>query len=392
MQMTGLVDLDGHPLLDPKTGRKMDRSEFQKRSAYGTSVSSRFSNQYQNRYFYQDASRFFNLVNITDKTLWYLDRHGNLSGYDAQTRRQVGNINPPGPGATSSSEPFLTLFLSYYPYSPFDEVSTRILATAHSVYQVDFKARSASAILTLTNDDEIGGGTVVTFGYDEPTRTTVLVTTHKSVRYLDSQGREIFSLPYQPGSHDYPLIRLSLLNPTNDAADKYAVWFDPDSDLNLKSGWKMPIHVAWLSPHGVISKSAELPTLRMPTGTMDWSDRIATALLPLPLQFAVDDRNSTPWILLSLALAIISAVIGWRLMRRYNYSTGASVGWTLFIVLLGVAGLLTLLCVQEWPARELCPKCKKLRAVDRDTCEHCGSTFPPPEKTGTEIFGSLTKV
>ena len=26
----------------------------------------------------QDAGRFFSLVNFTDKTLWYLDRHGKL--------------------------------------------------------------------------------------------------------------------------------------------------------------------------------------------------------------------------------------------------------------------------------------------------------------------------
>ena len=64
-------------------------------------------------------------------------------------------------------------------------------------------------------------------------------------------------------------------------------------------------------------------------------------------------------------------------------------GWTLFVFLLGVAGLLTLLCVQEWPAREACSHCKKLRAVDRELCEHCQSPFAPPERNGTEIFAPL---
>jgi RNA polymerase subunit RPABC4/transcription elongation factor Spt4 len=48
--------------------------------------------------------------------------------------------------------------------------------------------------------------------------------------------------------------------------------------------------------------------------------------------------------------------------------------------------------VQEWPARESCPNCKKLRVVDRDQCEHCGADFAPPEKNGTEIFEPLIAV
>jgi len=45
--------------------------------------------------------------------------------------------------------------------------------------------------------------------------------------------------------------------------------------------------------------------------------------------------------------------------------------------------------VQEWPARVVCPQCKKRRTVDRENCEHCGAPFPPPEKNGTEIFVPL---
>ena len=50
------------------------------------------------------------------------------------------------------------------------------------------------------------------------------------------------------------------------------------------------------------------------------------------------------------------------------------------------------LSVQEWPARETCPDCKKLRVVDREHCEHCGADFAPPEKNGTEMFEPLVAV
>ena len=58
----------------------------------------------------------------------------------------------------------------------------------------------------------------------------------------------------------------------------------------------------------------------------------------------------------------------------------------LYFRLLMVPGLLAFLSVQEWPARESCPQCRKPRLVDREHCEHCGAEIPPPEKTGTEIF------
>ena len=61
----------------------------------------------------------------------------------------------------------------------------------------------------------------------------------------------------------------------------------------------------------------------------------------------------------------------------------------MFHLLFGLSGLLAFLSVQEWPTREACPNCQKLRVVDRALCEHCGAPFAPPEKSGTEIFAAL---
>jgi hypothetical protein len=115
-------------------------------------------------------------------------------------------------------------------------------------------------------------------------------------------------------------------------------------------------------------------------------------LLPPALHLGIDHRINSVWNLCGLALAFISAFIGFSLLKRYNVPAKATIGWTLFIFLLGIIGLLALLCTEEWPERERCPACKKLRSVDRATCEHCGSTFSPPEKNGSEIFAPLLKV
>jgi hypothetical protein len=95
---------------------------------------------------------------------------------------------------------------------------------------------------------------------------------------------------------------------------------------------------------------------------------------------------------LSLIVALVCVPAAWWLGRRYHFSVAAKVSWVGFIVLTGIPGLLAFLSVQEWPARETCPKCGKQRVVEREHCEHCGAEFPAPEKTGIEIFEPVGKL
>lgn len=390
--VTEYSDLEGHPLLDPKTGHKMQQNEFSRHLAYGGGVSStlKYRNQNQYQYSIHDASSFFSLWNITDKTLWYLDRHGKLMGYDGQTRKFVGSLNPHGYDGKLESEPFLQRANSSS-YNSYGDVPQKIIATAKTVYQVDFKERTLKPVFTLTND-EIGGYSEEQASYEDnhPVK-RFLITTRKTVCLMDNDGQSIFAIPYKPGYFEYPQVQLSFLQPTNGSMNKFAVWFDPDYQLNQKVGWTMPIHIVWLGEDDAVSKSVDLALIR-PDEETYWPDKLATALLPPPVHVEFNDKIYQSWNLLSYALALICSAIGWTLVRRYNYSSRASIGWTLFIFLLGIAGLLTLLCVQEWPVREICPKCKKLRAVDRESCEHCEAPFLPSEKNGTEIFTPLVKV
>jgi len=50
-----------------------------------------------------------------------------------------------------------------------------------------------------------------------------------------------------------------------------------------------------------------------------------------------------------------------RLVARATIQSFASarLGWAAFYLVFGIPGLLTFLSVQEWPARESCPNCKK---------------------------------
>jgi len=390
-ELVEVGDLDGKPLLDPKTGQKMDRKEFQKLAAYGSSVSTNFKKRRPGQYAILYGPSFFSLCNTTDKTLWYLDRHGKLIGYDGRMRKSIGSLEPHGADGASASEPFLRNPNAYYYYNSYDDASRKLLATARSVYRVDFKERTLKLVYTLTNDDEIGGYADSQAFYNDSQVKNLLFTTHKIVCLLDSEGQALFTAPYKPVYPEYPQVQVSLLQPTNRALDNFAIWFYPDYEMNRAAGWKMPVHVAWMAADQGVTKNIDLLTLRQPGGN-SWPDELAMALLTPPAYVEFNHRIHRPWNLLSYALAAACAVIGWWRSRRYHFSTGAAAGWAVFIFLLGIAGLLAFLCVQEWPAREACPNCKKLRAVDRESCEHCAAPFSPPEKNGTEIFGPLVKV
>jgi hypothetical protein len=376
-----IVDMDGQPLLDPKTGRKMEQEEFRKRMGYGAVI----ANQRNYQYSFLNAERFFALWSTADKTLWYLDRHGKLGGYDARTRKYTGSLNPQGHGGSSFAEPFLRLpDNGNYDSSP----DRKLIATATIVYQVDFKARALKPVFSLTNDDQIYafcGYAGPRFRGDENNQLrSLFLTTQKAVRLLDSEGGTIFAVPH-PGVVDYPMVEISFLQATNASTANFALWFLPDEQRNLKSGWKLPIHILWLGPGQTVAKSADLPVLRASVGTA-WPNELLKALMPPPGRLAFDKNLYGPWNALSFTLAFISAGIAWMLTRRHNSSIPGGIGWTLFVFVLGIGGLLTLLCMQEWPARKACPNCGKLRAVDRELCEHCQSPFPPPEKNGIEIF------
>lgn len=99
-------------------------------------------------------------------------------------------------------------------------------------------------------------------------------------------------------------------------------------------------------------------------------------------------QQAIPWPLLLISLAIAAFIIvplGAWVAHRYNFSLRAHIAWAIFHLFTGLPGFLAFL-VHDWPARERCPNCNKLRAVNRHQCEHCAGEFPPSSRDGTEIF------
>jgi hypothetical protein len=90
-----------------------------------------------------------------------------------------------------------------------------------------------------------------------------------------------------------------------------------------------------------------------------------------------------------LAMSLVAAVVAFTRGRANAFSTRRVWLWTALGFLLGMVGVGLLLALEGWPVREICSACGRRRVVTRDRCEHCGATFPPPARDGTEIFETV---
>ena len=90
-----------------------------------------------------------------------------------------------------------------------------------------------------------------------------------------------------------------------------------------------------------------------------------------------------PLLLVSL-LSVVLAVLCWRRNRRYFQP--ASGLWFVFVLLMGLPGVVGYLFHRRWPVREACPSCGRLVPRDREACAACGKEFPAPQPKGIEVF------
>lgn len=400
-----IVDLKGKPLIDAKTGRMIGTADFNRRVCTLVKIYPDFTDRASHalRWFDWDCNRF-TFWRATPDTLWYYwDRYRRLVGYDIATRRFIGSLGPDGFAQNLSGDG------NHFDgdRNNYAAASRRIINTAHTVYELDLEHRATRAFFTITNesdeaamlsaitnapDETIGGiGEVSLNGYDWD---YTIVVTRGYIRLLTLDSKVAWQAAYKPSYPDYNQIQVAFL----DSKNQFALWLSPSWHAQEKAGWKLPTQVTWLDREQGKLKSTDLPDLsRREFGREQKLIflSISPALVVMFPLFNGEPRlEDIPWVLMrySLAAALVCLPIGWWVGRRYSLTLPARLGWAAFHLVFGIPGLLTFLSVQEWPARESCPNCKRLRVVDREKCEHCGADFAPPEKTGIEIFAPLAAV
>lgn len=366
-------DLDGKPPVDLQTGRPLSQSEIVAQLNPANTVRVDFSGKEPPRMGdnVMGSNKYFTPLWSDSNTIWYYWRkNGRAVAYDTHTRRLVGSLGPNGfaNGADGAGDRFCTDQLSLIYWLNLTDSPRKVLRTATSVFMADLAQRTVRTVFTVPAGETIGG-------YEYSGQPYLVVVTRPFIYLVGiDDGKLRWKTPYDPGYPDYGTLRFSRLGMIN----AFTVWFVPEED-------KLPIRVKRLANDGSVIKSVDLPNLPAQQNVNVMLQNLSE-LLMLPLVVAISGLFGAPGISKALATASVCVVLGLWLGRRYNFAVKQQMGWALFHLLFGLPGFLAFVSVQEWPARVKCPKCQKLRVVDREYCEHCQSTFAPPEKTGIEIF------
>jgi ABC-type transport system involved in multi-copper enzyme maturation permease subunit len=378
-----VVDLDHEQFREGKTGR-LEKETLRGESLTG---SIHLPSPYGGRQwpsFFMRSYRFFTFWGNNPGTIWYYWRsYGCLVGYDKTTLRFIGSLGPNGfsqafPSAADKPDRPVELGLL---------AAGRTLATSNAVFEADTGHRVTRRIFT-SDDERILA--VRDYYRNESEWIGTLIVTEHSIVLVDPKGAPVWRQPFQPFQGFEDQLKVSALEP----AGQYAIWVSERARTNAPAGGSAAMLVTWFGYGQSASPNVELPPLRPEHERPGLVNKLLSASLPPVFVAAMPLLDGNPWpsaipkelLRISLIAALVCVPLVWWLGQRYRFSLGARLSWAGFIVLTGVPGLLAFMSVQEWPAREACPKCGKLRVVDREQCEHCGASFPPPEKTGTEIF------
>ena len=385
-RLTEVVDLEGKPVLDEKTGKPIEPNGFNGHGATATTVQVEQDGFPGLSPWIQRDTSLAVPWQANRDTLWYYwSRYGRLVGYDVATRRCIGSLGPNGFAQNLAGGG--------------DRVSdagtsggARTLSAAAAVFQLDLEKRAISTLFTTTADDPIlAKYEIVRSDYNWE---YTMVVTKRFVRLLTAEGKPVWQTPYEPARASSTVFQLFLLEPPG----QFALWLSPGGRAEEEARAKHPGHVMWIARDQGVLRSIDLPALPMPHYVPRFQEELLSVVTPPSLLATLPVTHVWVWgtgiprelLLFSWASAVLVCLpVGLWLGRRYQFSIAAHAGWAVFHLLFGVPGLLAFLSVQEWPAREPCPNCKRLRLVDRPQCHRCGAAWAPPEKTGTEVFAPL---
>ena len=253
-------------------------------------------------------------------------------------------------------------------------------------------------------------------------RALVVVSTDTSFHFLTEAGSPLVSVPRAYG-RDHGYVYAGLL----ESPDRYFVWYqswqsflDPE-ELKITPGYLLeydadgrelarrtvpppPFPAASYAKalFGPVTPMTEAASLVGTTRYLNSRERLqgrtrkplllaylehSRCYIPGTELYEVTPRGLIPGYIALILLSAAACALGcFLLARRYAFSRGRSIGWAVLGFLYGWVGLVLMFVLQEWPTRVTCPKCRKLRVVTRDTCEHCGTAHAAPAPDGTEIF------
>jgi hypothetical protein len=238
-------------------------------------------------------------------------------------------------------------------------------------------------------------------GFDS--KTPFVVTAGEQFLLLSPQGQPLFTLPRDADRRTYPETSVAMTG-------NHKLFFFHDQPRQHDNAHPtLPSFITEVTATGTVLRRYTLPPIPGPPASKSPLTASLYGLLVPPffaaaanalgyswhLSYSSDDiwdtmtQEHTFWLfacLCSLFGGVVSGTLAWLIGRRCVFTRGGQWAWTVGVFWLGLPGLLLMLSLRDWPAREPCPNCGRPRVVDRDRCEHCGAGFAAPMRDGTEIF------
>jgi hypothetical protein len=329
---------------------------------------------------------------------YYVMREGLIAAYDNKTASLIGWMGPAGfsPGADLPKVRF-TLPLLHK-----NSIRQPLIAFEDAVYRLDLGHRRIEKIFTPSPGESVlGAGGANTYdgsAYVSDARAGFdgIVTTQRVV-IQSRNGVVEMSTPFDPRAAGYD--EVSIYRAVFATDKPTFIWY---RGYRMNSPQPAPELVTKFDAGNAVVARYDLPRLSVSV-SMPWSAAPVFLLVPvtaravlskpwrgengkIDLSMGMSQNQQMAFWLLSSLSSLASAAAGFARGRKFAFSSRRKWTWTAIGFILGPLGFLLMLALLDWPARERCPACGRLRVVTHEHCEHCSKPFAPPQHDGTEVF------
>jgi hypothetical protein len=303
--------------------------------------------------------------------------------YDPITHVLLGTVGPSGFSSMAEGPS------QQFPASPlnlFLQANTHTLTFPSAVYWMELDQHRVRPLLVASTDDPV----VSACELPPQTNPIVVVLTRSTLHVLKPSGDKVFTVPFNLDKSKY-FFQFAVL-PSN---HHFLVLADPLPQFETS----VSSQVFEYSTEGQLVRQTQLAQIAADTSERKWRrTAIMGAIWPpvlLPLYaacnldwiFETDYRQCWPSFIRNMLISsLLSGVGAFFLSRRLGFGIATALAWSVVSLLLGPAGVVVILSLFDWPARELCAGCGRRRLVGIRQCAHCGATLPPPALDGREIF------
>ncbi|HEY2584804.1 MAG TPA: hypothetical protein VGI81_03440 [Tepidisphaeraceae bacterium] len=306
---------------------------------------------------------------------------GVIDLFDPVTHTRIGTV---GPGGFARGQTPPTRRFEGTPLNLFMQGNSHVMTFDSVVYWIELDQRRVRPVYTAAAGDPIFSAAEV----GEPRNPDILVATRGGMHLIGTDGQLRFSVPWEhdPATHNFA----AALLPSN-----HHLIVQTYSNPGVKPSFQ---DVVEYSPQGVAARRTDLPALTDPHSPKRIETMVFGAILPVAarpfcpswiLDDVLDVRTGefARWFEAFMwGSAILCAALTLLIGGRCALGMPKTLGWSAANLLLGPAGVVVMLGLNDWPAVERCAACGRIRPAGRRLCAHCHAPLAPPPRDGREIF------